>query len=83
MILESCAIHVTWNLRQRSEMPVNRRFAYSQIMTESLQALATAHHLSIPQGESDALERALPGWPPFPDVRPALKRLKPVMEACR
>jgi len=64
-----------WQEQQHERIQGGYR-PYRQIMTESLQAVATAHHLSIPEGESDALGRALPGWPPFPDVRPALKRLK-------
>ena len=36
----------------------------------------TMHTLGAPAGDEDALGEALPGWQPFPEVRPSLETLR-------
>jgi 2-haloacid dehalogenase len=49
---------------------------YREVLTLTLERLAEEERLSIPEGETDALAKALPSWEPFPDVRPALEELR-------
>src|SRR5919202_2133916 len=49
---------------------------YREVLTLTLERLAEEETLSIPEGETDALAKALPSWEPFPDVRPALDELR-------
>jgi 2-haloacid dehalogenase len=49
---------------------------YREILTLALLQLAEEESLAIPEGDSDALARALPEWEPFPDVPPALEELR-------
>jgi 2-haloacid dehalogenase len=49
---------------------------YRAVMTEALIRLAEEEGLPIPEGESDALARALPEWEPFPEVPDALAELR-------
>jgi 2-haloacid dehalogenase len=55
--------------RVQSEHPDWR---YRAVMAAVLAELAAEHGLYLPEAESDALGRSLPGWPVFPEVRTAL-----------
>jgi 2-haloacid dehalogenase len=46
--------------------------SYREVLTLTLERLAEEEGLGIPEGETDALARSLPDWPPFPEVRDAL-----------
>ena len=45
---------------------------YREVLTVALERLAEEAGLAVPEGEASALARALPSWPVFPDVPPAL-----------
>ena len=45
---------------------------YREVLTIALERLAQAEGRTIPEGETAALARSLPGWPVFPDAREAL-----------
>jgi 2-haloacid dehalogenase len=45
---------------------------YRDVMAAVLAELAAERGLDLPEAESDALGRSLPGWPVFPEVRMAL-----------
>jgi 2-haloacid dehalogenase len=49
---------------------------YRAVLTEALIRLAEEEDLSIPEGESDALAKALPDWEPFPEVPEVLAELR-------
>src|SRR5688500_7403497 len=49
--------------------------SYREILTLTLERLAAEQGLGIPEGETDALAKALPSWEPFPEVPPALAEL--------
>lgn len=50
--------------------------SYAEVLTESLVRLAAENGLAIPEGESNALARSLPGWPVYPEVPAALEELR-------
>jgi 2-haloacid dehalogenase len=50
--------------------------SYAEILTLTLERLAAEEQLTIPEGESNALARSLPDWPPFPEVPGALAELR-------
>ena len=50
--------------------------SYREVLTLTLERLAEEEGLSIPEGETDALAKALPSWEPFPEVPPALEELR-------
>jgi 2-haloacid dehalogenase len=50
--------------------------SYAEVMTLVVERLAQETGRSIPEGESNALARSLPGWPPFPEVPDALSELR-------
>jgi 2-haloacid dehalogenase len=50
--------------------------SYREVLTLALERLVAEERLSIPEGETDALAKALPTWQPFPDVPPALEELR-------
>jgi 2-haloacid dehalogenase len=50
--------------------------SYRQVLTLTLERLASEEGLPIPEGETDALAKALPSWEPFPEVPPALEELR-------
>jgi 2-haloacid dehalogenase len=58
------------------ELQRDRYRSYREVLTLALVQLAEEESLSIPEGESDALARALPEWEPFADVAPALGELR-------
>jgi 2-haloacid dehalogenase len=49
---------------------------YREVLTLALERLALEESLAIPEGEADALAKALPSWPPFPEVRASLEELR-------
>jgi 2-haloacid dehalogenase len=58
------------------ELEKDGSLAYKAVLTEGLIRLAEEEGLPIPEGESDALVRALPHWEPFPEVPEALAELR-------
>ncbi len=50
--------------------------SYREVLTLALERLSAQEHLALTAGEEDALARSLPDWPMFPDVRPALERVR-------
>jgi len=53
-----------------------RGIPYRQVLAETLQRVAAAESLVVPQGRQDALGDSLPTWPVFPEVPPALTELR-------
>jgi 2-haloacid dehalogenase len=49
---------------------------YRQVLDLALEWLAESEGAALPPEEGDALSRSLPGWPPFPEVRSSLQRLR-------
>jgi 2-haloacid dehalogenase len=49
---------------------------YKVVLTETLVRLAEDEGLAMPEGDSDALVRALPTWEPFPEVPDSLAELR-------
>jgi 2-haloacid dehalogenase len=45
---------------------------YREVLTIALERLARTEGRAIPEGETAALARSLPGWPVFPEAREAL-----------
>jgi 2-haloacid dehalogenase len=50
--------------------------AYAEVLTLTLERLASEIGLGIPEGESGILAQSLPDWPPFPEVPAALEELR-------
>ena len=50
--------------------------SYAEVLTITLERLATEAGLSIPEGETGALAQSLPDWPPFTEVPRALTELR-------
>jgi 2-haloacid dehalogenase len=50
--------------------------SYHEVLALTLERLAQDEQIQIPEGESGALAHSLPGWPPFPEVPPALAELR-------
>ncbi len=50
--------------------------SYAVVLSTTLERLAAEEELAIPEGESSALARSLPEWPPFPEVPRALAELR-------
>ena len=42
--------------------------SYGEVLTLVLERLAQETGHTLPEGESSALARSLPDWPPFPEV---------------
>jgi 2-haloacid dehalogenase len=49
---------------------------YRTVLTLTLERLAEAENLELPDGEHDALVRSLPSWEPFPEVPAALEEAR-------
>jgi 2-haloacid dehalogenase len=49
---------------------------YKEVLTLALERLAQEEGIQLPEGEAGALAHSLPGWPPFPEVPPALAELR-------
>jgi 2-haloacid dehalogenase len=58
------------------EIQQDGSLSYRAVLTEVLIRLAEEEGLAMPEGESDALARALPEWEPFPEVHDALAELR-------
>jgi 2-haloacid dehalogenase len=63
-------------LEPEIESTSERFHTYREVLTLALERLAQEESVQIPEGEADALAKALPDWPPFPDVPPALAELR-------
>jgi 2-haloacid dehalogenase len=50
--------------------------SYAEVMTLAVERLAQATGRTLPEGESNALARSLPEWPPFPEVPGSLAELR-------
>jgi 2-haloacid dehalogenase len=50
--------------------------SYREVLTIGLERLADEQGMSLPEGETSSLARALPGWPVFPEVSAALKEAR-------
>jgi 2-haloacid dehalogenase len=58
------------------EIQQDGSLSYRAVLTEVRIRLAEEEGLAMPEGESDALARALPEWEPFPEVHDALAELR-------
>jgi 2-haloacid dehalogenase len=50
--------------------------SYAEVLTITLERLATEAGLPIPEGDTGALAHSLPSWPPFPEVPRSLAELR-------
>jgi 2-haloacid dehalogenase len=50
--------------------------SYRTVLTLTLERLAEAEGLELPEGEDDALARSLPSWSPFPEVPGSLEEAR-------
>ena len=50
--------------------------SYAEVMTLVVERLAQETGRTLPEGESNALARSLPEWPPFPEVPGSLAELR-------
>ena len=50
--------------------------SYGEVLTLTLERVAQESGMPLPEGESGALARSLPDWPPFPEVPDALRELR-------
>ena len=50
--------------------------SYAEVMTLAVERLAQETGDALPEGESNALVRSLPQWPPFPEVPASLAELR-------
>jgi len=58
------------------EVQAERYRSYAEVLSLTLERLASETGLGIPEGESGALAQSLPDWPPFPEVPEALAELR-------
>jgi 2-haloacid dehalogenase len=58
------------------EVQGERYRSYAEVMTLVLERLAQETGRGLPEGESNALVRSLPDWPPFPEVPDSLGELR-------
>jgi 2-haloacid dehalogenase len=49
---------------------------YREVLTLALERLSEEEQIQLPEGEADALAKALPDWPPFAEVPGALAELR-------
>jgi 2-haloacid dehalogenase len=54
----------------------NPGVSYREVLTIALERLADETGLTLPEGETSALARSLPGWPVFEDVREGLAQAR-------
>jgi 2-haloacid dehalogenase len=62
--------------RLEPEVQAETYRSYAEVLTLTLERLASETGLAIPEGESGALVHSLPDWPPFREVRNALEELR-------
>jgi 2-haloacid dehalogenase len=58
------------------ELEEDGKLSYRQVMTVALERIAAEEGRNLEPGEASALPDSLPGWAPFPEVRPALRELR-------
>lgn len=62
--------------RLEPEVQAEAYRSYAEVLTLTLERLAAENGLTIPEGETGALARSLPGWPAFREVPEALAELR-------
>jgi 2-haloacid dehalogenase len=62
--------------RLEPEVQAESYRSYAEVLSLTLERLATETGLSMPEGESGALVRSLPSWPTFREVPQALAELR-------
>jgi 2-haloacid dehalogenase len=62
--------------RLEPEVQAETYRSYAEVLTLTLERLVSETGLSIPEGESAALVRSLPEWPPFREMPEALTELR-------
>ena len=62
--------------RLEPEVQAEAYRSYAEVLTLTLERLASENDLTIPEGESGALARSLPDWPAFREVPDALEELR-------
>jgi 2-haloacid dehalogenase len=62
--------------RLEPEVQAEAYRSYAEVLSLTLERLASENDLSIPEGESGALARSLPDWPAFREVPEALAELR-------
>ena len=62
--------------RLEPEVQAESYRSYAEVLSLTLERLATEAELPIPEGDSGALARSLPDWPPFREVPDALADLR-------
>ena len=50
--------------------------SYREVLTITLERLASETGLTLPEGDASSLARSLPSWPVFEDVRPGLEEAR-------
>ena len=67
---------VTRYHRLEPEVQAESYRSYAEVLSLTLERLASEAGLPIPEGDSGALARSLPDWPPFREVPAALAELR-------
>ena len=62
--------------RLEPEVQAEEYRSYAEVLTLTLERLASQNDLTIPEGESGVLARSLPDWPVFREVPGALTELR-------
>jgi 2-haloacid dehalogenase len=62
--------------RLEPEVQAEKYRSYAEVLTLTLERLASENTLSIPEGDSGVLARSLPEWPVFREVPAALTELR-------
>ena len=62
--------------RIEPDVQAGRGIPYRRVMAETLAQIAADRGLELPEDRRDAFAVALPAWPVFPDVPPALTELR-------
>jgi 2-haloacid dehalogenase len=62
--------------RLEPEVQAETYRSYAEVLSLTLERLASESGLPIPEGDSGALARSLPDWPPFREVPAALTELR-------
>jgi 2-haloacid dehalogenase len=62
--------------RLEPEVQAEEYRSYAEVLTLTLERLATENDLAIPEGESGVLARSLPEWPVFREVPASLAELR-------
>ena len=62
--------------RLEPEVQAEEYRSYAEVLTLTLERLASENDLALPEGESGVLARSLPEWPVFREVPAALEELR-------